>query len=144
MGSEVILIEKQAEMGGHVSTYGPLFTTDQTGKALIDDLTKEIKSRANIKIFTHATLLDKKGSIGNFDIKVAVGDEIINLKTGSIIVNTGFDHYVPAENEYGYGNLNNVITLPEFKALVDNQEPGTLLYHGKKVRTIAYIYCVGS
>ena len=44
--------------------------------------------------------------------------------------------------EYGYG-IDGVVTLPEFKELIDRSS-GPLQYHGKPVRTVAYVYCVGS
>jgi heterodisulfide reductase subunit A len=144
MGSDVILIEKEKNVGGHISNYGKLFTTDQTGKELIEELDREIKSRANIKVFTDAELIEKNGSVGSFDIKVKVADETINLRTGSFVVNTGFDNYTPSEAEYGYGIFENVITLPAFKLLVDSQNSDKLVYNGKKIKNIAYIYCVGS
>ncbi len=39
--------------------------------------------------------------------------------------------------------MDGVVTLPEFKKLVDSST-GALSYHGRLVRSIAYIYCVGS
>ncbi len=42
-------------------------------------------------------------------------------EAGSIIVATGFDAYPVAEDEFGYG-LDGVVTLPEFKQLVDGAE----------------------
>jgi heterodisulfide reductase subunit A len=66
----------------------------------------------------------------------------ITVKAGSIVVATGFDSYEPQEGEFGYG-LDGVLTLPEFKRLVDSSD-GPLAYGGRPVRTIVYIYCVGS
>ena len=44
--------------------------------------------------------------------------------------------------EYGYG-IDGVLTLPELKELVDSTQ-GSPCYRGRPVRTVAYIYCVGS
>ncbi len=55
---------------------------------------------------------------------------------------TGFDSYAPAAGEFGYG-IDGVITLPEFKALVDSSD-GHLIRNGRRVNSVAYIYCVGS
>ncbi len=38
------------------------------------------------------------------------------MKIGSIVVATGYDHYSPKDGEYGFGNSDWVITLPEFKS----------------------------
>jgi heterodisulfide reductase subunit A len=70
-------------------------------------------------------------------------EELININVGSILVATGFDPYTPAEGEFGYNTVDNVITLPQFKRLLDIDEK-KLTYNGKEIRKIAYIYCVGS
>ncbi len=142
MGTEVYLIEKQETVGGHVANLGTVFPTNDKGKELIEKLHVEIKKRPNIKLFTNAELIEKKGSIGSFDLKVKVGTEILPLHIGAFIVNTGFKPYQPANGEYGFNQLDNVITLPDFKKLVDTSDK--LVYKNKPVKTIAYIYCVGS
>ncbi len=69
--------------------------------------------------------------------------EIINVKAGAILVTTGFDPYLPSENEYGWQLNDNVITLPKFKRLIEKSEK-KLTYNGKDVKKVAFIYCVGS
>lgn len=142
MGSEVYLIEKQDSAGGHVADFGKVFPDNSTGSDLVKKLLAEIKRRSNIKLFTNAELIEKKGSIGNFEIQVRVAGEILILSVGAFIVNTGFESYQPVAGEYGFGQYDNVITLPEFKKLVDSSDK--LVYRGKKIKTVAYIYCVGS
>jgi heterodisulfide reductase subunit A len=70
-------------------------------------------------------------------------EQILSLHVGAFVVNTGFDPYQPSEGEYGYGTMDNVITLPRFRRLLE-QGNKELVYNGKKIRKIAYIYCVGS
>ena len=55
---------------------------------------------------------------------------------------TGFDTYQPEVGEFGYG-IDGVVTLPEFKELID-RSAGPLEYRGRPVRTVVYVYCVGS
>lgn len=143
MGTEVYLIEKENTVGGHVANYGALFTTNIQGNELVSNLHSEIKKRPNIKLFTNAELVEKKGGIGNFDIKVKTGNETLPLHIGAFVINTGFDTYEPKTGEYGFGSISNVITLSQFKSLIDKSEK-ELIFNGKKVQTIAYVYCVGS
>ncbi|MDA3818352.1 MAG: CoB--CoM heterodisulfide reductase iron-sulfur subunit A family protein [Prolixibacteraceae bacterium] len=70
-------------------------------------------------------------------------EETLNLQVGSILMATGFDPYTPADNEYGYKHIDNVITLPQFKRLLALND-SKLMYNGKVIKNIAYIYCVGS
>jgi heterodisulfide reductase subunit A len=70
-------------------------------------------------------------------------EEIIDITVGSVLMATGFDSYTPEYGEFGYATSENVITLPQFKRLIDTQHD-KLIYKGKNIKTIAYIYCVGS
>jgi heterodisulfide reductase subunit A2 len=218
MGTEVTLIEKEHYVGGRTAQWGCIFPTDTQAAALTESLYRKIKAHQHITLFTGAEMVEKKGSIGDFDIKIRIKprhfqgivspekqqkalnacpvevddefnfgltkrkailqpgtgqfpqqpaidmsccnhcgncekecsnfhlmakDEILSLNVGGVIVNTGFDPYQPLECEYGYGKLENVITLPQFKRLIELSEK-ELLYKGKEIRKIAYIYCIGS
>lgn len=70
-------------------------------------------------------------------------EEILEFSVGSVLIATGFDSYTPAYGEFGYATSDNVITLPQFKRLIDTQN-NKLTYKGKEIKNIAYIYCVGS
>ncbi len=69
-------------------------------------------------------------------------EEILDLKVGAILVATGFDPYEPKQGEFGWG-IDNVVTLPQFRRIV-NMCDKELVYKGKKIKHIAYIFCVGS
>ena len=142
MGNQVYLIEKEKLLGGHVAKWGELYITNQKGMDIIAILDKEIKSLSNITVFTNAVTEKVSGSIGNFLVNIKVGEEILNLKSGAILVTTGFDSYIPKDGEFGYKTLSSVITLPEFRKLIDKNK-GSLVYNNQKVNSIAYIYCVG-
>ena len=70
-------------------------------------------------------------------------DESVELHVGSILMATGFDPYKPADGEFGFNRIGNVITLPQFQRLIatDNNK---LVCQGKEIKNIAYIYCTGS
>lgn len=70
-------------------------------------------------------------------------EETIALLAGSVLVTTGFDYYEPKEGEYGYKNIPNVITLPQLNRLME-LSPEKLIYNGKEIKSVAYIYCVGN
>jgi heterodisulfide reductase subunit A len=70
-------------------------------------------------------------------------EEIREIKVGSVIMATGFDPYTPADGEFGYNQSDKVVTLPQFKRMID-LNGGKLIYKGKEIKNIAYIYCVGS
>lgn len=70
-------------------------------------------------------------------------DEIVNVRAGAYLLATGFDPYEPQKGEYGYHELENVVTLQQLKRLIELNEK-ELVFNGKKIRNVAYIYCVGS
>lgn len=70
-------------------------------------------------------------------------EEIIEIKAGSVVMATGFDPYLPSDGEFGYLRHPNVITLPQFNRIVSMNDD-RLIFRGKEIKKIAYIYCVGS
>ncbi len=220
MGSYVYLIEREYFVGGRISQWNELFTTDQTGREIVTKLYKKITEYSKIILFTGAEVIDYSGSVGNFNLKVRIKpryvkpnckfdpkkldeaievcpvevddefnfgltkrkaiyknypsefpeipaidadhctrcgecvkicpeidltqkEEILDINVGAVVLTTGFDPYEPKKGEYGYGEIENVITLQQFKRLIELC-PETLEYKGKKIKRIAYIYCVGS
>ncbi len=69
--------------------------------------------------------------------------DYIELKVGSVLLATGFDTYEPEKGEFGYNEFENVVTLPQFKRIVHYCDD-KLVYKGRQIKHIAYIYCVGS
>jgi heterodisulfide reductase subunit A len=142
IGLGVYLVEREPELGGWVGRLGEMYPSGRNGRELIVELVAEVKRRPSIVVLTGAELVAKSGSFGNYVAEVRVGEETIRAEIGSIVVATGFDTYEPEQGELGYG-IEGVVTLPEFKKLVD-ESAGALLYGGRPVRTVAYVYCVGS
>jgi heterodisulfide reductase subunit A2 len=70
-------------------------------------------------------------------------EETLSLIVGSVLITTGYDNYQPKEGEFGYKTIDNVITLPELNRLIE-LNPEKLVYKGKQIKTVAFIYCVGS
>ena len=142
MGLPVFIVEQAPEVGGWTRKWGEMFPRGR-GSELVAELYEKVKQREDITIFTQAELVERTGSVGDFTVKVKVADgSTISLEVGAIIVATGFDTYQPAEGEFGQGQ-EGVATLPEVKELLAKND-GPLTVNGRRVRDIAYIYCVGS
>ena len=217
--TEVILIEKEAFVGGRVGQWDSLSTTNETGKAMVSRLYTELMKHENITILTNCEVIENKGSVGNITLKIkktpryikadtcqadelkhaievcpvevpddfnfrlskrkaiyknypseypqipvidiknctrcaacekvcksvdfTEKEEILEYSVGSVLMATGFDSYTPDYGEFGYATSENVITLPQFKRLIDTQFD-QLTFKGKLIKNIAYIYCVGS
>lgn len=148
--TEVVLIERESEVGGRVAQWGPLFSTQETGREMIDRLSSQLKQHKNINLLTNSEVVENKGSVGNIALKIRrkdpeTGAEVMTeITVGSVLMATGFDYYTPQQAEFGYGTSDKVITLPEFKKMIDSQTGAKLTHNGREVKNIAYIYCVGS
>ncbi|MGC9145800.1 MAG: 4Fe-4S binding protein [Nitrososphaeria archaeon] len=74
-------------------------------------------------------------------IDLSQKEEILEIKIGAVIVATGFETYTPKQGEFGYGT-EGVITLPTLIKILNKR--GYLTFDGRKAKSIAMIYCVGS
>ena len=71
--------------------------------------------------------------------------QMFDVSIGAIVVATGFDPYEPRRGEYGYGELKEVITLPQLIRHLALMKSGEALkWNGQPVRDVALIHCVGS
>ncbi len=78
--------------------------------------------------------------------KIPERTEEYTIEVGVIIMATGFKPYSPRKGEYGFGEFEEVVTLPEFiKMMARSRRNGNVLeIKGKKIKSLAIIHCVGS
>jgi heterodisulfide reductase subunit A2 len=99
----------------------------------------------DIPVVDAESLKDEKDFIekysGYIDLKQV--PEVLNLKVGAVLVTTGFDSYQPKNEEFGYKQSDNVITLPELKRIIE-LNPGKLIVKNRQINKITFIYCVGN
>ena len=146
IGLRVTIVERELELGGWVRRFGRMYPHGKEGRELVATLVAEVRRRPAITVLTGAEVVGKSGSFGDYQMTVRVGDPgsgTIEIGVGTIVVTTGFDSYEPQAGEFGYG-IEGVVTLPEFKELVDAASGPGLAWQGRPVRSIAYVYCVGS
>jgi heterodisulfide reductase subunit A2 len=145
IGIAAFLVEKEARLGGWAAGFGEMYPHGKNGREMVAALIEKVRRDPDITVFTNAEVTGKAGSFGNYQVDVRVNaetGETVTVDAGSIVVATGFAAYSLANDEFGYG-LEGVVTLPEFKKLLDSSA-GLLQYQGEPVKNIVYIYCVGS
>lgn len=75
-------------------------------------------------------------------------DKILDLEVGTIILATGFKDFDPGvAPEYGFGQLDNVVTGMQFERMINSGGPTSgqlLMTDGCRPEKVAIIHCVGS
>ncbi len=143
LGLDVHLVERAEQLGGQVASLGATFPDQREGRAMIDELLSELDARAHIAVHTESTITAKSGSFGNYDVTLqGPNGQSVTTRVGSIVVATGAASYVPEPGEFGFG-LAGVVTLEDFTRGIESHA-GRLHFRGQPVRTVVYVYCVGS
>lgn len=165
IGLEVLLIEKEPRLGGWAARFADMYPRGRSGESLARQLEEKLRGHPGVTIYTEAELVGRSGTFGDYEVTIQVAPEgaragarpeeaapadlpgagapgIVTARVGAVIVATGFDSYQPQAGEFGYGQ-EGVLTLPEFKRLVESSEDG-LVYGGRPVRSVVYVYCAGS
>jgi heterodisulfide reductase subunit A len=144
-GLDAVIIEKASRLGGKLLELGKIYPSGEEAAAVVEKFERLVAAEKHITVHTGAQIDFVGGFVGNFVINFKKADgSACQVKAGAIVMATGFEHYKPRKGEFGYGETPNVVTLPEFIALLKNSPGGRLEYHGKEVTSLAMIHCVGS
>jgi heterodisulfide reductase subunit A len=138
MGMQVYLVEKEAELGGHVKTLKNIWPAGKDGKDIVDEMVNELAGRKNVEIFTSTTISAFEGFFGNYEVTLNTPDGEKKLTAGGVIAAIGFSPFDPSiKPELNYGKDERIITTLEF------EEKGNTIKLPEKPR-IAILHCVGS
>ncbi|MFI5110932.1 MAG: FAD-dependent oxidoreductase, partial [Terriglobales bacterium] len=120
-GSEVVLVEKQAQLGGFAAKVKkdiprhPPYT-----EAGVDGLASRIQavtSHPRIKVFCSTSITKTEGQPGMFDVTLQNGGQPSTHRVGAIVLATGWKPYDASKlSALGYG-LPDVITNVEFEQM---------------------------
>ena len=107
-----------------------------------DEDLKKIKNM----IASGKTVGDFVAFAGVCPAEIPQGIEASTVEAGVVVLATGFRPHTPRKGDYGFGEFQEVIRLPELiKAMAENEDGnGALEVNGKKIRSLAMIHCVGS
>lgn len=149
-GLKVTVVEVSDSLGGRLSELGKVYPSGDDAADLIRQMVDAVQSDDRITVLLSSEVAAIDGYVGNFTVRVqAAGTKPGGLtlqktvRAGAIIFATGFDHYKPRDGEMGYGN-ENVVTLPEFNALLADAAGKTLTRNGREIRSVAVVHCIGS
>ncbi len=151
-GISVVLVERAERLGGKLHAMNRMFPTGQQAAELAGQLESQVLGNPLIEVLLKTEVTAVSGFIGNFEVTIhgAIGpggkDSDIQTTVGVIVMATGFRPYIPADGDFLYKRHPTVLTTVDFNALLAGQDIGgeTLKVNGRKIRSIAFIHCVGS
>ena len=135
-GYEVVLIEKEAELGGLAKQLTATIEGANIGEYL-GDLVSRVTSNEKIQVIPNALVVGFGGFKGNFTTEILVGPDMVQRKIehGVVIVATGAHEHRP--QEYLYGDDPRVMTQLE---LAERMQKGEL----EEPKQVVMIQCIGS
>ena len=135
-GYEVVLIEKEAELGGLANKLTATIEGADIG-GYLKDLISKVNSHEKVQAITNALVVGFSGFKGNFTTEVLVGPDMVQRKIdhGVVILATGAHEFRP--QEYLYGDDPRVLTQLE---LAERMQKGEL----EDPQQVVMIQCIGS
>ncbi len=143
IGLPVVLIERDAQLGGKLRKVGRLHQTGEDGASVVGALETRVKAESLITILTGTSVEKVDGYVGNFIVRLRDREPVT---AGALVLATGFELYQPSAGELGWGE-ERVITLAallEALPALPRTKDGALIWQGKTVKNLAIIHCVGS
>ncbi|MBI5188783.1 MAG: hydrogenase iron-sulfur subunit [Nitrospirae bacterium] len=149
-GYKVVLVEKEAQLGGFVNKLYKKIPTSEFKEPLIintdiDKLIKQVEGNSNIKVYKSAKVEKTDGQPGLYDVTISSNSTPETIKAGAIVMAAGWRPYDAAKIEHlGYGRLKNIVTNIEFEEIAKNGN-GKILRpsDGKEAKRVAFIQCAG-
>ena len=135
-GYEVVLVEKEGELGGLANRLTATIEGANIGDYL-GELTPKVSNHEKIQVLTNALIVGFSGYKGNFTTEILLGPDMVQRKIehGVVIIATGAHEYEP--KEYFYGDDPRVLTQLDLAAKMEKDELGD-------PQTVVMVQCVGS
>jgi quinone-modifying oxidoreductase subunit QmoB len=145
-GYEVVLVEKDKELGGEAARVRKQLPTSAPWTDLEDpgtgELAAQLESHENVTVKTDAQIQEISGAPCLFDVKLEVGGNEEQMRIGAIVLAAGHRPYTNL-GHLGYGESKNVVTSQEFEAMAVEgklERPSD----GKPARSVVFVQCAGS
>jgi heterodisulfide reductase subunit A len=133
MGLEVILVERAGQLGGLMRNLNVL-DCGTPAEEMVDKVAGRVLDSTNITTHVSSEVAEITGYIGNFEITINKGEEIIKDTVGCVVVAVGAVPLVDSDL-FGY-NGKNIITQMELEKRLKRGE--------MNARKIVMIQCAGS
>jgi quinone-modifying oxidoreductase, subunit QmoB len=147
-GYDVVLVEKEAELGGYGAKLFRQTPSSYPFTSLQDPTVfqkiKAVQGNPKIRVLTNAKIEKIDGQPGMLDTTVTVNGAEETFQVGAVVVAAGFKPYDATKlTKLGYGLSKDVITNVEMEELA---KKGKIMRpsDGKPAENVAFIQCAGS
>ncbi len=142
-GFEVVLVEREARLGGAVARLKSQYPTrppyQAPEKTKIDRLIEQVEASTRILVYTGAQVARVAGQPGRFNVTVTRNGKPAELVVGAIVLATGWKPPDKARlDAYGYGRIANVVTSLELEEMAA-KGPVRRPSDGRPAKTVALI-----
>jgi heterodisulfide reductase subunit A len=134
-GYEVVLVEKEADLGGMLNRLNRIGPTMADAAELISERVRAVTEHPKITVFTKAKVSHVDGFIGKYEADVEDRSGTKKIDVGVIIVATGGRVLIPKEM-YGFDGKRVITQLQLEGMLKKGLDPG--------VQNVVMIQCVGA
>ncbi len=145
-GSEVVLVEKEQELGGYMAKWYKTTPNDPPYQELSDitirSTIESVQSHEKIKVLTGTTIEKIAGAPGMFDVTFTNGAG--TQRVGAIVLAAGWKPYDAAKLEHlSYGKFPDIVTNVQFEEMA---AAGKIACpsDGSVPSVVAFIQCAGS
>lgn len=145
-GYPVMLVEKEAELGGYMARWKKTTPTLPPYQELeeidIDQTIAKVQADNNITVFTGTTIEKIAGAPGMFDVTLNNGNG--THRVGSVVLAAGWKPYDANKLEHlSFGKFPDVITSVEFEEMAKKGKI-TCPSDGSEPSVVAFVQCAGS
>lgn len=146
-GYQVVLVEKEAELGGWAAKlYKEVprqYPYEKLDDPIIFSKIQEVELNTNIKVFKSSVIEKTDGQPGLLDVTIRNNGTSETIRVGAVIMASGWKPYDAAKlGHLGYGKPN-VITSVQMEEMA---KKGKIIRpsDGKEAQKVAFIQCAGS
>ena len=134
-GYDVVLVEKEAELGGWAAKFYKLTAFEKPFNRIVDssaiqEMINRVESNPKIKVYKSTTIEKISGQPGMFDVALSTPSGEEEIRIGAIVLAAGWKPYDASKLEnLGYGKYSGVVTNIEFEEMAkDGRIGGDVLF----------------
>jgi quinone-modifying oxidoreductase subunit QmoB len=147
-GYEVVLVEKQPQLGGFVAGLKRRFPKEPPYTELeaggLAEKIQAVSYHPKVTVHTGATITQTAGQPGQFDVTIQKGADTVVHRVGAIVMATGWKPYDATKlGHLGYGLTPDVVTNVEFERMLA-AGPLKRPSDGRAIESVVFVQCAGS